>query len=114
LSLSIFSYKLLFLLFAIYQFYTHHNFQHRPTTNPTNAKPHPRNHLLSPTSHYPHVFPENPKSNRSVLLVLVQVHAVHRAEIDSKMTRKFGGEEVGELAHIKELFREREGMAMRM
>jgi hypothetical protein len=30
------------------------------------------------------------------------------------MARKFGGEEVGELAHIKELFREREGMAMRM
>jgi hypothetical protein len=26
------------------------------------------------------------------------------------MARKFGGEEVGELAHIKELFREREGM----
>jgi hypothetical protein len=30
------------------------------------------------------------------------------------MPRKFGGEKAGELAHIEELFREREKFAMRM
>jgi hypothetical protein len=30
------------------------------------------------------------------------------------MARESGGEEIGELAHIEELFRETEGIAMRM
>jgi hypothetical protein len=47
-------------------------------------------------------------------LVLVQVHAVHRAETDTEMALKCGEEEVGGLAHIEELFIEREGTAMRM